>query len=206
MKFRRILIVSLLIISMTLTIKVILNYYHSVSAKMDKEKTIEALSKSFEDNIQQQDLKEVNTEYVIPVNIKTIENNKIVTNVVGRIVINKIGLDYPILEGATEDNLNISITRFYGSKVNTVGNCILAGHNMKDGSLFGKLKAIENGDSIILQDNSGIKKEYKVFSIKVIEPTDFSILFQDTNSNSWATLLTCTNNGKSRLVIVAKQI
>lgn len=194
------LIVVLLVVSTVLTFKFIINNYHNTNLKLNKEKNIEIINENFNNTIKHQ---EKNSE---PVNVVIAENKKVVANVVGKIVINKIVLNYPILEGATDDNLSISITRFYGSQINSIGNCILAGHNMKDGSFFGKLSAMEKGDNIMIYDSLGNKKEYKVFNIKVIAPTDLSILSQDTNNSCWVTLLTCSNHGKSRLIIQAKEV
>ena len=195
MKLRRLLITSILVVAMILTFKIIKNYNNTKNIKLNKEKTVISINKKYDNLVEKKESKK-----------NIIQVKKVEYNVVGKIVINKIRLDYPILEGATEDNLKISITRFYGSQINTLGNCILAGHDMKDGSLFGKLWAVTKGDSIILYDNSGNKKEYKVFNIKVIAPTDLSILSQDTDNSCWITLLTCSNYGKSRLIIRAKEM
>lgn len=194
MKLRKLLIVSILVVSTFLIFKIIINYNNASNIKLNKEKNISLINKKYDDLVKKQESEKNKTEV-----------KRAASNVVGKIVINKISLDYPILEGATEDNLNISITRFYGSQINTLGNCILAGHNMKDGSLFGRLWAMTKGDNIILYDNLGNKKEYKVFNIKVIVPTDLSILSQNTNHSRWITLLTCSNYGKERLIVQAKE-
>ena len=194
MKLRKLLIVSILVVSTFLIFKIIINYNNASNIKLNKEKNINLINKKYDDLVKKQESNKNKTEV-----------KRAASNVVGKIVINKVNLDYPILDGATEDNLNISITRFYGSQINTLGNCILAGHNMKDGSLFGRLWAMTKGDNIILYDNLGNKKEYEVFNIKVIAPTDLSILSQNTNHSRWITLLTCSNYGKERLIVQAKE-
>ncbi|WP_443660939.1 sortase [Clostridium algidicarnis] len=193
MKLKRVLIVVLLVVSTVLTFKIIINKYNNANINVNKERNIETINKEFDNKINH-------------IKVVESEDKKVMANVVGKIVINKIILNYPILEGATQKNLNVSITRFCGSKVNSIGNCVLAGHNMKNGSLFGKLSTMEKGDNIILYDNLGKKKEYKIFNIKVVAPTNISVLSQDTNNCRWVTLITCSNHGKNRLIIQAKEV
>ncbi len=124
--------------------------------------------------------------------------------ILGRIQIDKIQIDYPIIDTSTTDTLNLSITRFCGSEINSPGNCILAGHNMKDGSLFGKLKELSVGDIAKIYDSTGRMKQYKITECYVVEPTDLKPLNQETNGNKIITLITCTNKGKQRLIVKAK--
>ncbi len=119
--------------------------------------------------------------------------------ILGRIQIDKIQIDYPIIDTSTTDTLNLSITRFCGSEINRPGNCILAGHNMKDGSLFGKLKKLSVGDIVKIYDSTGSMKQYIITECYVVEPTDLKPLDQETNGNKIITLITCTNKGKHRL-------
>lgn len=122
---------------------------------------------------------------------------------IGRIMIDKIKVDYPILETTKKETLDISITLLYGKALNKPGNVILAGHNMKDGSLFGRLKELRQDDIIELQDAAGKTLEYKVFKTYVVEPTDLEPLSQETDGKKILTLITCTNKGKQRLIIKA---
>ncbi|MBU3114786.1 sortase [Clostridium lacusfryxellense] len=202
MRARKVLIVGLLVISTVIMFKIIINDYHTNSIKAEKKKMITLINKKFDDTVKQQEIKGNS----IPIKIGTKNNKKVDASIVGKIIIDKINLDYPILEGSTEDNLSVSITKFHGSKINSTGNCILAGHNMKDGTLFGKLRTVGKDDSIWLYDNLGSKKEYKVFSVKVVAPTDVSVLSQDTDNRCWITLITCSNQGEKRLIVQAKQM
>lgn len=202
MKFKRGVVIVLLIISILLSIRLVNNYFNNAAIKKSKEKTVETLNEKFDNEVKQPQ----NSESVNSRSKENNEGSKKVKNVVGKIVIEKLGISYPILEGSTEENLSISITRFYGSQVNSIGNCVLAGHNMKDGSLFGRLSELSEDDNIILYDNSGNRKKYKVFNIKVVDPKDLSVLSQDTNNSCWVTLITCSNNGKNRLIIQANEV
>lgn len=62
--------------------------------------------------------------------------------VIGIIKIEKINLEYPILNVTTEDSMKKSITKFWGDKINQIGNITLAGHNNFDGTMFRKNKKI----------------------------------------------------------------
>lgn len=122
---------------------------------------------------------------------------------IGRIQIDKIKVDYPILGTTTKETLDISITFLCGNGINQPGNVVLCGHNTKDGSLFGRLKELKEGDIIKLQDMDGITLKYKVYKIYIVEPTDLEPLNQDTDGKTIVTLITCTNKGKQRLIIKA---
>lgn len=203
MKIRKILIgtiASIIIISILFMIN---DYRDNIQSTENRVKKIEQLDRKFDNEVKQQnklnEIEENNKEN------KPIDNvNLELENVIGRIKIDKLSLDYPILEGSNEENLNITITRFYGSKINDIGNCVLAGHNMKDGTLFGNLFKLKKNDNIILIDNLGRLQEYKIFNIKIVEPTDLTVLEQV--NYKMVTLITCTDDGKRRLILQAKEI
>lgn len=201
MRFKRVITIVLLVISILLSVRLIYGYFSKASMEGDKAKVIQELNKKYDNEVKQ--LHQSKDVLSNSSNANRKEDKEELKNVIGKIDIDKLNLDYPILEGATEENLNISITRFYGSEINSIGNCVLAGHNMKDGSLFGRLSELSQGDKITLYDISGKKKKYSVFNIKVVAPTDLSVLSQETNNRCWITLITCTNQGKSRLIIQA---
>lgn len=125
---------------------------------------------------------------------------------IGRIKIEKINIDYPILATTTKETLEVSITLLYGKALNIPGNTILAGHNMRNGSLFGRLKELCIGDLISLQDDSGCIEQYEVFDIYIVDPSNLDPLDQDTNGKKVLTLITCTNRGTQRLIIKACSI
>lgn len=121
--------------------------------------------------------------------------------VIGRIKIDKIQIDYPIIDTTTAESLNISVTRFCGSNINGPGNCVIAGHNMKDGSIFGNLKKLTPGDTVKLYDSTGSMQQYKITDTYTVDPTDLNPLDQETDGKTIITLITCTTNGKQRLIV-----
>lgn len=50
-------------------------------------------------------------------------------NVLGKIVIDKIGVDNNILDVCDDDSLKLSTVKFYGPGVNEAGNFVICGHN-----------------------------------------------------------------------------
>lgn len=124
----------------------------------------------------------------------------------GIIEIPKIGIKYPILNETNDDSMKISITKFWGPNVNEIGNLTLAGHNNKDGTMFGKTRRLEIGDTIKLTDLMNRTKEYEIFQIYTIDPDDVSIVNSVDQNTCEVTLITCTNGHKNRLITKAREI
>ena len=117
-----------------------------------------------------------------------------------------LGINYPVLSETSEELLKISLNKFWGPSPNEVGNYCIVGHNYKNKKMFGKLSEIKNGDVVELTDNSGKTVKYTVYNKYVVEPDDVSCTSQLTNGNKEVTLITCTNYGKQRLVVKARQV
>lgn len=131
-----------------------------------------------------------------------IENYK----VIGIIKIPKIDLEYPILEETNKESLNLSITKFWGNKINEIGNVSLAGHNNLNGTMFGKIKKLEVGDIIELTDIQNVTLKYQIFKKYVINPNDISCILPEQEGVKEVTLITCTNGNKNRLILKAREI
>jgi LPXTG-site transpeptidase (sortase) family protein len=125
--------------------------------------------------------------------------------VIGRILIPSLEVDYLILDHTTDKNLDISITKVIGPNVHEKGNLVLAGHNMKNGSLFGKLKSAKEKDVIILEDLDGVREEYFIADKYVVKENDLSPLSQADKSEAMVTLITCTEVSDERLIVVVKR-
>lgn len=126
--------------------------------------------------------------------------------VIGIIKIEKINLMYPILNANNEDSLKKSIVKFYGDKLNEIGNVTLAGHNNFDGTMFGKIKKLEIGDKITIIDFNNNSVTYEIFNKYITDPNDISIINNSEEGIKEITLITCTNGNKNRLIIKAKKI
>ena len=102
--------------------------------------------------------------------------------IIGIVKIPKIEIEYPILEIGDIDPENakkpmkLSIIKYWGENVNDYGNLSIAGHNNKDGTMFGKTKKLEIGDIVELTDLKGQIIQYSIYDIFVTDPSDVSIL------------------------------
>jgi len=151
----------------------------------------------------QQDLQNENSE---DIKTKLLETTIQGYNIEGIIEIPKIELKYPIINETTDKTMKISVTKFWGSNINDVGNYCIAGHNNLDGTMFGKVKKLQKGDIIKLTNLYGETLEYKVFDIYVIDPNDVSCTKIVEEGTCELTLITCTNGRKNRLITKAREI
>ena len=126
--------------------------------------------------------------------------------VIGIINIPKIGIEYPILEKTNKESLDLSITKFWGEKINQKGNVVLAGNIRLNNTIFGKIDKLENGDIIELTDSQMVTVKYQVFDKYVIDPNDIDCIFPIEENTREVTLITCTNRDKNRLVVKAREV
>lgn len=124
----------------------------------------------------------------------------------GIIEIPKIEIKYPILETTNDDSMKISITKFFGPNVNDIGNFTMAGHNNRDGTMFGKTKRLEIGDIIKMTDLKNHTVDYEIFKIYSTDPNDVSIVESVKEGTREITLITCTNGHRNRLITKAREI
>lgn len=124
----------------------------------------------------------------------------------GIIEIPKINIKYPIIDHTNEETMKVSITKFWGPQANEIGNYTVAGHNNKDGTMFGKTKYLQIGDKIKLTNLKNETIEYEIFKIYSIDPDDVSCVESVESGTREITLITCTNGHKNRLVTKARQI
>lgn len=124
----------------------------------------------------------------------------------GIIEIPKINIKYPIINETNDAAMKVSITKFWGNKINEIGNYTMAGHNNKDGTMFGKTKYLEIGDTIKMTDLSLKTIEYEIFKIYTIDPDDVTCVESIEPGTREITLITCTNGHKNRLITKAREI
>ena len=124
----------------------------------------------------------------------------------GIIEIPKINIKYPIIDHTNEETMKVSITKFWGPQANEIGNYTVAGHNNKDGTMFGKTIYLQIREKIKLTNLKNETIEYEIFKIYSIDPDDVSCVESVENGTREITLITCTNGHKNRLVTKARQI
>ena len=118
----------------------------------------------------------------------------------------KLGISYPVLTDESEELLKVSLCKYWGPSPNEVGNYCIVGHNYKSGKMFGKLANAFVGDEVTLKDLSGRIVTYSIYNRYVVEPTDVSCTSQLTNGQRELTLITCTDYGKRRLIVKAREV
>lgn len=118
----------------------------------------------------------------------------------------RLGINYPVISETSEELLKISINKYWGPAPNQVGNYCVVGHNYKSKKMFGRLSEAVSGDIVELEDMNGNIVKYSVYDKYIVEPTDTSCTTQLTNGRKELTLITCTNYGKQRLVVKAREI
>lgn len=127
-------------------------------------------------------------------------------NVIGAVVIDKIGITKNIIGTNTDEALNLSATRFYGPKeVNQVGNLCITGHNYED--TFKHLNDLEIDDTFYVVDrNNSSKVTYKVYDKYTVSPDELDCLDQETGGKREVTLITCNPGALTRLVVKAQEV
>ena len=120
---------------------------------------------------------------------------------IGRIVIPKIGVDYPILSDTSVELLKVSVCKFHGGNPNEVGNLCIAGHNYRNSRFFSKVDTLSVGDIIEITDLSKRTIQYEIYDIHTVNENDRSDTTQYTNGSKEVTLITCTDDGKQRIIV-----
>lgn len=173
---------------------------------------------------------DIDYDYLVNINSDT----------VGYIIVEGTSINYPVVKTINNDYyLKHSFDKSYNSAGwifmdyrNNINdkNIIIYGHNMKDGSMFGKLKLLKkNKESYITYYDNNIKYRYKVFSIYEIEEEDYYLKtvfngneynnfintlknrslydygYTPNNEDNIITLSTCTS-GSKRLVVHAYRL
>ena len=102
--------------------------------------------------------------------------------------------------------MKVAITKFWGTNINDIGNYTMAGHNYKNGTMFGKTKYLQIGDKIKMTDLNLNTVEYEIFKIYTIDPDDVKCIESVDPNTREITLITCTNGHKNRLITKAREI
>lgn len=127
----------------------------------------------------------------------------------GILTIERLDMKLPVVEGATEELLKITIAHVpETAAIGDTGNAVIAGHRSYTyGKDFNRLGEVEIGDIIGFTSADGESCLFEVFEIIVIEPDD-QIAFIQTSDRSVITLYTCTPiyEATHRLLVRAEKI
>ena len=138
------------------------------------------------------------------IEVKMAENGE-TYYIVAKISIPKINVNYPVLSETSDELLKIAPCKYWGGDINTVGNLCIMGHNYVNSQFFSKVPSLTTGDIIEITDIANeTTLQYEVYDKYVIADDDMSCTSQMTDGNIDLTLITCTNNGKGRVVVKAR--
>ena len=141
--------------------------------------------------------------------VKTEEKEEIESEFKGykvssKLYVPKINLETYVLEEYSTKALLTSVTKFYGSNPNQIGNFCIAGHNYGPENMFQNIKNLDIDDEIYLTDINGNKMKYTIYDIYTVLPNDTKCLSQRTNGEIELTLITCTFDSEKRIIIKAR--
>ncbi|MBR3133579.1 MAG: sortase [Clostridia bacterium] len=129
--------------------------------------------------------------------------------VVAKIRIPAISIEYPILNEVTKKSLDTAICLLYTvNGINQPGNTVYIGHNYRNSLFFSKNDQLENGDKVYIKDTTGQEIEYTIYNIFETTSTDTSFYQRDTQGLREITLSTCTDDASTtdkRLIIFARE-
>lgn len=116
-----------------------------------------------------------------------------------------IKLKQPVVDGVTQDAIKYFLGRFKeGVMPGEVGNFSVAGHNVSSyADAFTNLHKVAIGDKVIVTTKEG-RFTYEIDDSFIISPTQVEVL--NNTDYEKITLITCTADSKSRVVVTGKLI
>lgn len=175
------------------------NSLADVTTELDKiilENKKREQEKTNNNEVQNQDVEQVvSTPKKMSVNIG---NSK----VYGKVKINKIGIEYPIIEYVDDNSLWKSICKISNNSINGTGNLCLAGHNMRNLTMFAKLRWLENGDEVEITNIYGDVYRYVIYDKFYVNPDEVDVI--KNTVDPIVTMITCNNSSSKRLIVKAK--
>lgn len=189
-----------------LSVQNYLNEEENIDKTSDYETVIIEDENTKEEIIEDIQENELVQEEIISQNTENTNNNFSGYNVIAKLEIPKIGLTTDVLDQYSKQALLVSVTKFWGSDPNEVGNFCISGHNYVNKNMFSKLKSLEIGDRLFLTDNSGRTLQYEIYDVFKVEPSDTTVVSQKTDGRKEVTLITCTSDSKLRIIIKSKEI
>lgn len=115
----------------------------------------------------------------------------------------RLDIKVPVLEGTDNKSLQVSAGHFEGTGALGKGNYCIAGHNSTIyAEIFNDLDQIQIGDEMYLVDIDKNRTRYKyvVTEYKTVEPSDTWVL--NDFGDDRLTVISCTDDGKQRQVVV----
>ena len=114
-----------------------------------------------------------------------------------------LNIKVPVLEGTDPKSLQVSAGHFEGTGLPGHGNYCIAGHNSTIyAEIFNALDRFQIGDEMYLFDNDEKRTRYTyiVAEYHVVAPQSVEVL--DDYGDDRLTVISCTDDGKQRQVVV----
>lgn len=114
-----------------------------------------------------------------------------------------LDIKVPILEGTNSKALQVSAGHFKGTGTPGCGNYCIAGHNSTIyAEIFNDLDKIQIGDEMFLIDNDSNRTKYTyiVTEYNIVSPDAVEVL--NDYGDDRLTVISCTDDGKYRQVVV----
>lgn len=125
--------------------------------------------------------------------------------VLGQLVIEKIGVTKNILNISEDASLKLSVAKLYGPDVNVSGNFCISGHNWNN--MLKRLSEMQVGDIFyMINRETKTKVNYQIYNMYTCVPEDLSCLDQNDDGKREVTLITCNPGGLTRLICKAREI
>ena len=128
-------------------------------------------------------------------------------DVLGQLVIEKIGVRQNVLSKTENASLKLGVTKFYPPQVdiNEPGNFCICGHNWNN--ILKRLDEMEIGEQFyIITRETKERIDYEIYDKYSCEPTDLSCLDQNQDGKKEVTLITCNPGGLTRLICKAREV
>ena len=128
----------------------------------------------------------------------------------GIVEIPKIAIKLPIYHGTSDEALSNGVGHIQGTSLPVGGNnthAVLSGHRgLPSSKLLVRLDEMKKGDYFFIR-TCNKTLAYKIYNIKVVEPSDISTLKIEKNKDI-VSLVTCTPYGLNthRLVVTGKRV
>jgi LPXTG-site transpeptidase (sortase) family protein len=145
--------------------------------------------------------KEFPCDNLVPTNVPDMEPYEGYM-VIGKLIIDKIGQQLPVISETTTEALKVSCCYYEGPMPGEEGNLVITGHNYASGAIFGKLSKLSKGDAVVLSTPTK-DYTYEVYETKVIKPDDVGAL-NEYKGDVALTLMTCMTHGNRRLLVYCK--
>lgn len=126
-------------------------------------------------------------------------------NVIGGVYAPAVGMKLPIMFGMNQDLLLSSAGTMKREQVMGEGNYALIGHNSKNpNALFAPTHRLKAGDVVYVTDKQTVYA-YEVSTHKIVKPSEIHVI-NDVPGESMLTLISCTDDSVSRVVVQAKLV